>query len=152
MGMVGDFAKTTVGKATLAVVIVGACIFSIYQMKSLFGKSQAAAIGNARIFIDSESMKSYPVDLSNLVGQTFPVYSPISGKNTGYPAELCYWTKDGNVKSDPTPVLLNHFIGKSEPTFCPDCGRLVVSHNPMAVAGRTPPLTQEEYDAKHGIR
>jgi len=147
--MIGDFAKTTIGKATLAVVIVVATVFSFYQFKGLFGKSEAAAIGNDRVFICSETHKSFRVDLEKLVGQPFPVYSPYSGKNTGYPAELCYWTKDGNVKTDPTPVLLNSFIGIPGPTFCPDCGRLVVAHNPVASVGRKVPPTQAEYEAKH---
>ena len=80
---------------------------------------------------------------------TMPVLSPFSGKNTGYPAELCYWTKDGSIKTDPTPVLLNTYIGDNSPTFCPDCGRLVVGHNPRAVAGAHAPPTKQEWESKH---
>jgi hypothetical protein len=42
-------------------------------------------------------------------------------------------------------VLINQWKNSTEPTFCPDCGRLVVGHNPPAVAGSTPPPTKEEY-------
>lgn len=63
-------------------------------------------------------------------GEPSPVLSPHSKKNTGYPAEKCYWTKDGKIKDAPTYVLLNQHTGKPGPTICPDCGRLVVPHNP----------------------
>jgi hypothetical protein len=81
---------------------------------------------------------------------TIPVVCPDTGKATGYMPETCYWTKDGHVKDDPTYVLLNMYKGVSGPTFCPDCGRLVVLHNPPAVEGRRPPPTQDEYNAEHG--
>lgn len=64
-------------------------------------------------------------------GETNPIMSPYSNKKTAYPAEKCYWTKDGKQKLIPTYVLLNEYIGKKEPTICPDCGRLVTLHNPM---------------------
>ena len=77
-------------------------------------------------------MKAFRYEIK--IGDSVPVKAP-SGEKSGYPAELCYWTKDGQPKEDPTPVLLNQYVGKSGPTFCPDCGRLVVNHNPVAVAG-----------------
>lgn len=79
---------------------------------------------------------------------TYPVKCPDTGKETGYEAELCYWTKDGHPKDEPIPVLLNKYKGDPGPTFCPDCGRLVVYHNPLAVEGHTPPPTEEEYRAR----
>jgi hypothetical protein len=85
-------------------------------------------------------------------GMTFPVESPHSGKATGVQAELCYWTKDGKAKEDPTPVLLNERAGKSGPTFCVDCGRLVVGNNPLPLTGAKPPPTQAEYAARRGTR
>ena len=76
-----------------------------------------------------------------------PAKAP-SGGNTGYPSEKCYWTKDGKIKTEPTYVLLNIYKNSSEPTFCPDCGRLVVSHNPAPVAGRSAPPTKGEYQKR----
>lgn len=64
-------------------------------------------------------------------GERYPVFSPASKEYTGYPAEKCYWTRDGSVKLEPSYVLLNEYIGKKGPTICPDCGRLVEPHNPM---------------------
>ncbi|HWL95668.1 MAG TPA: hypothetical protein VNT79_19270 [Phycisphaerae bacterium] len=79
------------------------------------------------------------------IGETFPVPSPHSKKNTGYPAERCFWTRDGKVKATPTYVLLNHFVNKPPPTICPDCGREVFPHNPKPEVGpdgqpKNPPL------------
>jgi hypothetical protein len=86
------------------------------------------------------------------VGDQIPVKSPHSGKSTGYPAELCYWTKDGVIKSEPTAVLLRSHLGERSPTFCPDCGRLVVGHNPRPSQGDKPPPTQAEYKPRRGDR
>ena len=118
------------------------------RLKGFFAPSPEVAQANDRIYICSETGKSFHVSLSDLDGKTVPIYSPYSHKNTGYPAELCYWNADGTPKKDPTPVLLNSDIGKPEPTFCPDCGRLVVGHNPMPVPGRQPPPTQAEMEAR----
>jgi len=150
MGMMESLGKSTLGKVMLGVVLVAAAFLCFVELRGFFGVSSAAAIANDRIFICSETNKTFHVNLEDLVGKSFPVYSPLSGKNTGYPAELCYWTADGKQKSDPTPVLLNSFIGKPEPTFCPDCGRLVVAHNPIAQPGATPPPTRAEYEAQRG--
>ena len=101
-----------------------------------------------RWFVCTETGKPFRVKLEP--GMTFPVESPHSGKPTGVAAELCYWTKDGQPKEDPTPVLLNQSAGKSGPTFCPDCGRLVVGNNPLPLVGAKPPPTQAEYAARRG--
>jgi hypothetical protein len=149
MGMLQKITQSTLGKVTVAVVLVVVGVALVYQLRNLFGVSSAAAIANDRIFICSETHKPFHVNLEDLVGKPFPIYSSFSGKNTGYPAELCYWTADGKPKSEPTAVLMNSSIGKPGPTFCPDCGRLVVGHNPMAVAGATPPPTEAEYNARY---
>ncbi len=82
-------------------------------------------------------------------GMSIPIDAP-SGPKKGYPPELCYWTADGHAKSEPTYVVLNTLLGKDEPTFCPDCHRLVVGHNPPAAEGSRPPPTEEEYKKSHG--
>jgi hypothetical protein len=71
-----------------------------------------------------------PFEYAMQIGEKWPVKSPYSGKNTGYPVEKCYWTKDGKRKSEPTYVILNQHLGKKGDTICPDCGRLVIGHNP----------------------
>jgi hypothetical protein len=96
----------------------------------------------------AQTGKAFTVELKD--GLSIPVRSPYSGQQTGYPAELCYWTKDGKPKDEPTAVLLNSWVGKRGPTFCPDCGRLVVGRNPEPAPDRKPPPTREEYQSAAG--
>ena len=94
------------------------------------------------LFVDSETGKTFTLELKR--GMTFPVISPYTGRATGYQPEACFWNADGTTKSTPTYVILNSDLGKSGPTFCPDCGRLVVPHNPPP-SGQRPPPTRDEY-------
>jgi hypothetical protein len=140
------FFNSAPGKVLLVLVILGGGVFAYYQIRNVFGESAGAAHANDRIFVCSETGKSFHVTLT--ASTQVPAYSPFSGKPTGYPAELCYWTADGKIKSEPTAVLMNVYVGKSGPTFCPDCGRLVVGHNPQPHEGSTPPPTKAEYEAR----
>jgi len=134
-------AAKAVGVGLFIVVI----LLSLYNLKSSFSSDDVTAYAQEPWFVCSETGKPFHHTLK--AGEAFPVYSSSSGKNTGYPAELCFWTKDGQIKKDPTPVLLNDWIHKPGPTFCPECGRLVVGHNPAPVQGNPPP-TKEEYAKK----
>jgi len=132
------------GKTVAILLALGAIGVALYIVKnSLF--SSVVAAERERVFVDSQTGKAFNHELK--LGESIPVDAP-SGQKTGYPAELCYWTKDGQPKEEPTAVLLNSWIGKPGPTFCPDCGRMVVLHNPMPVPGMTPPPTQEEYQRR----
>jgi hypothetical protein len=138
--------KTGVALAVL-MLLIG--IPMIYRSgKSLFGASPAAELASRRLYICAQTNKAYEITLTPTT--PCPAPSPYSGKDTGYPAELCYWTKDGQIKSDPTPVLLRMWVtgNPSEVTFCPDCGRLVVLHNPRPHPGDRPPPTREQYEAR----
>lgn len=140
-----EFLRSKNGQyASAAIVIcaVGALGWSLYANL----RDENAASANTPNFICAETGKSFTHTLS--IGETLPILSPYSGKKTGYLAELCFWTKDGKIKRDPTPVLLNQYAHKSGPTFCPDCGRLVVGHNPPPMPNSTPPPTKAEYDAR----
>ena len=119
----------------------------IYAVRANFGATDGEQLAADRMFIDADTGKPFAHTLS--LNDPIPVKAP-SGKNTGYPAEACYWTKDGKPKPEPTWVLMNTWKGSKEPTFCPDCGRLVVGHNPPAVAGKAPPPTKEEYHKRGG--
>lgn len=149
-GGVREFLRT---KGGAALAIAGCCVGALivfWVIKSTFAQDSGEYAASHRIFMDASTHppKSFKVDLQ--AGMSIPVKSPYSGKDTGYLAELCYWTKSGGVKEDPTPVLLNQHLGKSGPTFCPDCGRLVVGHNPAAIPGTKPPPTEEEYKSRGG--
>ena len=138
-----NFLKTGPGKAAgigLTVLAVGVMVYSIY---SNLGDDVVTANSRQRIYICAKTGKSFGHTIK--LGDSTPVESPHSGEKTGYPAELCYWTADGGMKTEPTPVLLNAYAGKTGPTFCPECKRLVVGQNPPAQAGMTPPPTEDQY-------
>jgi len=146
MEWLSTFLKTPVGKVVGAIVGLGVCYVVFVQVHGLFGSSVPSNM-LAPMFVDSQTGQGFHHTL--VLGERIPVYSPYSGSNTGYPAELCYWNADGTIRKDPTPVLLNSYIGKPGPTFCPVCGRLVVAHNPMPGPNSTPPPTREEYERMH---
>lgn len=83
-----------------------------------------------------------------LEGTGFPQVNPKTGKRTLYPAEACYWTKDGKAKLEPTYVVLGTWFGDRNPTKCPDCGRIVTKSN------RMPPdaLMQQAWDAAESAK
>jgi len=84
---------------------------------------------NTRIFVCTETGRSFPHRWQE--GEEEPIESPFTGRPTAWLAEQCYWTRDGRAKRTPTYVVVKERLGLKEKTFCPDCGREVVSHNPM---------------------
>lgn len=131
-----------IGGALIAVALLG---LAVYITVTSLGSSTPDD-AHYTTFICTETGK--PFRHRNQMGDEQPILSPYSGKNTGVPAEACYWNADGTIKEKPTWVLLNELAGKPGPTFCPDCGRLVVGHNPPAFAGIDPPPTRAEYAAR----
>jgi hypothetical protein len=142
-----EFLKGGAGKAAAAAVGVIGIVAIFVSMRGVM-TSEGEELSANRMFVDAETGKPFAYKLSG--NAEIPAPAP-SGKKTGYPAEKCFWTKDGKAKDEPTYVLLNMWRGSSEPTFCPDCGRLVVGHNPTPAPGVRPPPTKEEY-AKSGRR
>ena len=138
--------KFSPGQVALAVCGLVAALAAVWWLNADSDAEDLAENSRNRWFVCTETGKPFREELKP--GITFPIESPHSGKPTGVPAELCYWAKDGKPKEDPTPVLLNERAGKSGPTFCPDCGRLVVAGNPLPLAGAQPPPTQAEYAAR----
>lgn len=124
-----------------AVAVVLTVETAIYAWRTL-GPSVAASQSTHGSFICAETGRPFNLTLQS--GMKVPVLSPYSGRNTGYPAEFCYWTKEGTVKVEPAPVLMNDWLGKHEPTYCPDCGRLVTPHSAVPGPGATPPPTRED--------
>ncbi len=146
-GGVREFLQTPAGTGVAIGATVVLVAVMVWVVIGSLGGSTAAALSRDRTFVDADTGKPFEHTLT--VGETLPVAVPATGKKSGYPAELCYWTADGKVKQDPTPVLLNEYVGKEGPTFCPDCGRLVVGHNPKPEAGDTkPPPTEAQMTAR----
>lgn len=118
--------KVLVGIAALAFIIAGVVAWLNLR------ESDAVRHSWKRPYICAKTGK--PFEHTVQAGEIEPVYSPHSKANTGYHAELCFWTKDANgewkAKLDPTPVLLKSLFEPDAETFCPDCGHEVVGHNP----------------------
>jgi len=129
------------GRVVLAISSVIGMALGIWSVAHYLGPSPAVAASTRGQYMCAETDK--PFTLTITPGMTLPVRSPHSGKNTGYPAEFCYWTSDGNIRKEPVAVLLNSYLGKPGPTFCPDCARLVRARNPQPVPGHPPPTRQE---------
>ncbi len=145
MMSVREFIQSTAGKAFAIVFTVVAIVAVVISVRSYI-RGDTPDGANTTMYICAETGKSFPHD--NVIGEDVPVMSPYSGKNTGYRAEACRWTASGSPKDDPTWVLVNETIGKPGPTFCPDCGRLVVGHNPQPGPNIKPPPTKTEYAAR----
>jgi hypothetical protein len=141
------FLESRGGQIVAAVVVIGAVAIAIFAVRG-FLKGGTPEDGFYNTYVCTETGKSFRH--RNEIGETIPIHSPFSGKDTGYPAEACYWSADGGAKTEPTWVVLNEVAGKPGPTFCPDCGRLVVVRNPRPDEAGKPPPTRAEYAAKHG--
>jgi len=126
-----------------AALIAGA----ILAMWTTLRAAPAVRESGKGLYICAATGKTFAVRLSP--GMTLPIRSPYNGTNTGYPAELCYWTKEGTAKEQPTYVLLNSYLGRREPTFCPDCTRLVRLRNPSPADAAPPPLQQDYQKVSH---
>jgi hypothetical protein len=148
--MLGQLREFLAGKAgkivALALFVMGIAVV-VFSYKHYLGPSQAEILSREPTYVDSTTGQAFTHTL--VLGEKVPVKSP-SGGDTGYPAEPCYWTKDGKIKDTPDWVILNETLHKSGPTFCPVCGRLVQPHNPRPNPGDKPPPTLEEYSRKYG--
>src|SRR5262249_48654090 len=108
------FLKTPVGTIVAVVVLLGCVGVAYSTMRGVF-TSEGAALSADRMIIDASTNKPFRHELS--MGEPIPVKAPSGGK-TGYPGEACYWTKDGQIKAEPTWVLVGIWKGSTEPTFC----------------------------------
>ena len=140
MQPVRDFLSSGGGKVA-SIAFVAMCLgLGVYSALSFFGDSEAVASSSDRVYINAKSGEQERHTLT--IGFKAPPDT--------YEAELCYWTKDGKVASNPTYVLTNEAQGKPGPTFCQDCGRLVVPLNPPASTINPAPLNKAEWEARRG--
>lgn len=142
MGDLRSALNSSTGRVVGAIVALLAIAALAWALRGTFGSDAAAANSRVRWFVCSETGKPFQIEIRP--GLDFPVASPHSGKPTGFPAELCYWTREGTPKTSPTYVLMNGWLDKPEPTFCPDCGRLVTPLNPAPNGERPAPPTEAE--------
>src|SRR5688572_13550439 len=97
-----EWLDSTDGKLAAGALLVIAAFGVFFGVRSFFGDAPEVRAANRRVFVDAETGQSFTHELQ--AGETTPVRAP-SGKQSGYPAELCYWTKDGKPKAEPTAVL-----------------------------------------------
>jgi len=144
-----NYERSRMAQKALGIILgVAGLAFGGYSVFNFARNSGGAVVGsNKCVFIDSVTLK--PVNVTLDSSKPYPTTSPDG--NPMFPAEACYWTTDGQIKSTPTYVLLKDYLhpGIHEPTFCPDCGRLVVPHNPYPKTGDQPPPTRQEYFVAH---
>lgn len=108
--------------------VLGILVAAIVLVWQLSGRTDASDDTKYATVVDSESGEVMKIRLEP--GSAPPFVNPKTTKRTLYRAELCYWTRDGKVKSNPTYVILNSQLGKPGETMCPDCGRPVKKYNP----------------------
>ncbi|MGE3322064.1 MAG: hypothetical protein AB7K52_07395 [Phycisphaerales bacterium] len=112
---------------SIAALLVALCLLA---WQTLGGGPSAAEESVRRTVVDSQTGEVF-IDFRIPKTGMYPWKNPKTGTDTLWPAEKCFWTKDGKAKIEPTYVLLNRFAGKPGDTICPDCGRKIVPHNPM---------------------
>ncbi len=120
-------------KKQLLLVVLAVAMFAFagwMLWSQLGGGRDAEAESLTRVMIDTKSGEVFP-KYRLKIGDIQPFANPKTGERTLVPAEACFWTREGNAKSEPTYVLLNQYKGQSGDTICPDCGRKVTQHNPM---------------------
>lgn len=140
-GKLSQFLESSAGKAAGIAFALLALAGAIYFGITSFSGNATAAEANGRMFIDAKTGQPFPHELT--VGEMIPIKAP-SGGNTGFPAERCNWTTDGKPGTKTTYVLMNEWVGKPGPTFCPDCKRRITANNQPAVEGaKAPPLESE---------
>jgi hypothetical protein len=127
-------------------VVAGVAAF--FAIRGAAGPSDAARHAAERPFMDPETNKVFFHERK--AGEKIPIHSPYSGKDNAYPADQCWWTKDGKIRQEPFYLLRNNWLKKSGPTFCPDCGRFFDPNLGMPAAGMNPPPTREEWAKTHG--
>jgi len=128
------FLDTGTGKGVaIAVVLIGV-VAAGWSLRGVT-TSEGEELASKRVYINAKT--------NEVLYLTFDLKTKVP--MDAYPAEACYWTKDGKPKKEPTYVLLNTYKGSSDPTFCPDCERLVVGHNPAPGPNVQVPPTKAEY-------
>lgn len=117
--------KPLLGLGVAALLLI---VSALLLVRTLGGDDPGDA-SRRRTLIDANTGEVFR-DFSIKDGSRYPYINPRTGEATLYVAEKCYWNRDGTVKIEPTYVFVKRAAGINEDTYCPDCGRLVVTYNP----------------------
>lgn len=116
--------------AMIGAVVALVAAAAVVALTVDFGAQSPGESSRRRTMIDSQTGELFE-EFYVRDGTRPPWKNPSTGTETLYPADACYWNRDGTAKLTPTWVFVKERAGIDEDTFCPDCGRLVVPHNPM---------------------
>lgn len=111
----------------VAVLLVG---YAGYAIFSGLGEPDFVANANMRVLMDSETGEQFEIEISPDT-EPYPHVNPKTGTTTLFPTEVCYARGCGSFPKG-TRVILNVWLDKKGPTYCPNCGALVVPMNPDA--------------------
>lgn len=108
------------GKKQAIMGVAGAILLvvaAILILTNLPGRSEAGEASRLRTLIDSKTSEVFE-DFRIDEDQQPPYANPKTGNRTLYPAEACYWAKDGGAKLTPTYVFLREWIEPDAETMC----------------------------------
>ena len=114
--------------------IVALVIAALLVARNMSGGKSAESLNAERVYKCVECGHDFERTLK--IGDSEPFACPKCGKMSAYRAEACYWAKDAaggwKAKAKPTFVVLKSRVdsNSTEKTYCPDCGHIVVGHNP----------------------
>jgi hypothetical protein len=127
-----QFLESSSGKYT-AIALGGASVLClIFMVRAYWFDDGGASLINNPMWIDPKTGKAFRAPI--VAGQVSP----------GVPAVGCWWTADGQIASEPHWVLMNEYINKPGPTFCPECKRQVDALKGKPEPGTKPPPTEAE--------
>src|SRR4051794_29559264 len=102
-GDTSGFFQTKIGRVVSFVIVCLALAVLAYFVIPLVARSGSeATTANERIYADASFDPPPPFKIKLHPGMQTPFLPPLPQKQTGSPAELCYWTKDGKPKTEPT--------------------------------------------------
>ena len=109
-------------------IIAASILIGIYFAYSVYSNVAGEGVpANTRQVMDAETGKLFSEEMRPGLGP-YPHVNPKTGKKTLYPIEWCYNGPCG--KKGGTPVILDPWLERAEPTYCPECGHVVRFHNP----------------------
>lgn len=106
--------QSTGAKTVAGIVVLLIVIFAGVRIMGVVRSSAPQRAGVAYVHVDTGETRFYPV------GEKPP--------EGFHPAEYCFQNTCG--PDGGTAVILNAYLGKEGPTYCPKCGAEVVAHNP----------------------
>ncbi len=119
----------SIGAGILVIVLI------VWSVWGAISGDDVAKAANTITHICAETGETFDIELKpDMPGVPRP--NPKTGRNTLYPAEICYWNECGPKGG--TPVLMNTYAGREEPTYCPVCGHIVRFRNPRPPSSQAP--------------